>query len=188
MKRACLFALLALGALVLLTAQTGGLPEPWGTFVGQNLSRPVNFLFQAGAIGFLLLGPLAPRETRSLRLGWAVGAAAINFGVVELLKRLVFWPRPVDVGHTVQTAVRGSGFPSGHTVPAFLVAVLVGELEPRLRLPALGMAVLIGYSRVEVTAHFASQVWLSAIIGVGLGLGWCAVRRRLLQEKPQGSA
>lgn len=182
MKRSCLVALLVLGAIVFLTARTGGLPEPWGTFVGQHLSRQGNFLFQALAIGFLVFGPLAPRETRPFRLGWASGAAAINFGVVELIKRIVFWPRPVDVGKTVALASRGSGFPSGHTVPAFLVAVLVSELEPRMRLPALTMAVLIGYSRVEVTAHFASQVWLSALIGMALGLGWCQVRRRFLNR------
>ncbi len=182
MKRAVFIALLVLGALVFWTSQTGGLPEPWGTRVGQTLSRPANFAFEALGAGFLLFGPLWAGETRPFRFGWTLGALALYALVVESLKRLVFWPRPIDVGQTALSASRGSGFPSGHTVPAFLVAVLVGELEPRLRVPALGMAVLIGYSRVEVTAHFASQVWLSALIGVGLGLGWREVRRKLLKS------
>jgi membrane-associated phospholipid phosphatase len=173
-------ALLVLGALVFWTSRTGGLPEPWGTIVGQNLSHGGNFAFEVLAVGFLLFGPLSQCETRRFRFSWTLGAGALYALVVESLKRLVFWPRPIDVGQSALSASHGSGFPSGHTVPAFLVAVLVGELEPKLRVPALGMAVLIGYSRVEVTAHFASQVWLSALIGVGLGLGWCQVRRRLL--------
>ena len=182
MKRLFEFALalLLLGALVFWTAQSGGLPEPWGTRVGQGLSRPANLVFEALCIGFALFGPLAPRETRRFRLSWTLGAGASYALVVESLKRLVFWPRPIDVGALVPT--RGSGFPSGHTVPAFLVAVLVGELEPRLRVPALLGAILIGYSRVEVTAHFASQVWLSAVIGVGLGALWCQIRWRWLKR------
>lgn len=179
-------ALLVLGALVFWTAQTGGLPEPWGTRVGQGLSRPVNFAFEALCVGFLMFGSLAPRETRRFRLSWVLGAGASYALVVESLKRAVFWPRPIDVGHSASGASRGSGFPSGHTVPAFLVAVLVGELEPRLRVPALGTAVLIGYSRVEVTAHSALQVWLSALIGVALGALWRQVRRRHLQQTKTG--
>lgn len=182
MKRRFEFAcaLLVLGALVFWTARTGGLPEPWGTRVGQSLSRPANLVFETLCAGFALLGPLAPRETRRFRLSWTLGAGASYALVVESLKRLVFWPRPVDVGALVPS--RGSGFPSGHTVPAFLVAVLVGELDPRLRFPALLGAILIGYSRVEVTAHFASQVWLSALIGTCLGALWCQVRRRWLKR------
>lgn len=175
-----LLALVALGTLVWWTARTGGLREPWGTRVGQGLSRPFNLVFEALCVSFLLFNPLAPRETRPFRLVWALGALALYALVVESLKRLVFWPRPNDVGALVPS--RGSGFPSGHTVPAFLVAVLVGELEPKLRVPALCGAILIGYSRVEVTAHFASQVWLSALIGVALGWVWCQVRRRWMQR------
>ena len=180
MKRAVFVALLVLGALVSWTSLSGGLPEPLGTRIGQNLSRPANFAFEALCAGFLLFGPLAKGETRPLRLSWTLGAVALYALVVESLKRLIFWPRPIDVGALVPS--RGSGFPSGHTVPAFLVAVSVGELEPRLRVPALGMAVLVAYSRVEVTAHFASQVWLSALIGVALGFLWHEVRRRLLER------
>lgn len=180
MKRASFIALVVLGALVFWTSRSGGLPEPWGTFVGQTLSRPANFAFELLGAAFLLCGPLRKGETRPLRLSWVAGAVALNFGVVEIFKWLVFWPRPIDVGRAVGAATRGSGFPSGHTVPAFLVAVLVGELQPKLRVPAFAMAILIGYSRVEVTAHFASQVWLSALMGVALGLVCCVIRRRVL--------
>ena len=171
-------SLAILGALVCWVSQSGGLPEPWGTRVGQNLSHAGHFLFLLFSGVFLIFGPLRPNETRLFRVAWIAGAVALNFAVVETLKRFVFWPRPIDVGQTAQTASRGSGFPSGHTVPAFLIATLIGFIEPRLQIPALVMAILIGYSRVEVTAHFAIQVWLSAIIGLALGELWTRVGNR----------
>ncbi|BCM91285.1 hypothetical protein IAD21_03151 [Abditibacteriota bacterium] len=180
MKRllVCIGALILLGAIVAWVSQTGGLPEPWGTRIGQNLSRAGHFLFLFLSITYLVFGPLRDGESRLFRVLWTAGAVALNFAVVETLKHIVFWPRPVDVGHTAATASRGSGFPSGHTVPDFLIAVLVGHINPRLQIPALIMASLVGYSRVEVTAHFASQVWLSALIGALLGLLWTALHAR----------
>lgn len=181
MKRLFLsfLALAVLGALVCWVSQSGGLPEPWGTRIGQNLSRGGHFLFLLSSGLFLIFGPLRLNETRAFRVAWTAGAVLLDFAVVETLKHLLFWPRPVDVGKIAGTASRGSGFPSGHTVPAFLIAVLVGYIEPRLQIPALVMAILIGYSRVEVTAHFASQVWLSALIGLALGVLWTRVHPRL---------
>jgi len=180
-RRSLPVALFVLGALVFWTARTGGLPEPWGNRVGQFLSRHFNLVFEVASVSFLLASALEKRETRRFRLGWSLGAAASYLVAVEGTKRLFFWPRPEDVGRTILTAHRDAGFPSGHTVPAFLVAVLVGELDPRWRWPAMLGAVLIAYSRVEVTAHSALQVWLSALIGLALGAFWVAVRRRSLR-------
>jgi len=185
MKRSFPISLALLGALVFWVSQTGGLPEPWGGRIGQWLSRPWNFVFEFTCVGLLLFGPLAYKETRRFRVLWALGAGASYAIAVEGTKRLVFWPRPEDVGRTVLTAHRGAGFPSGHTVPAFLAAALVGELYPETRWPALVGAILIGYSRVEVTAHFASQVWLSAVIGLALGFVWVKVRRRYVNESSE---
>lgn len=181
MKRLLPFvlALAVLGALVLWVSQTGGLPEPFGARVGQFLSRVVNFVFLLSCGAFLLFGPLRPKENRAFRVAWTAGAVALHFAVVGTIKHFVFWPRPIDVGHTAENAVRGSGFPSGHTLPAFLFASLVGFIEPRLQIPALTTAILIGYSRVEVLAHFAIQVWLSALMGLALGALWS----RLLPRK-----
>ena len=180
MKRTVPFAiaLAVLGALVLWVSQTGGLPEPLGASVGQFLSRVVNFVFLLGCGAFLLFGPLRARESRAFRVAWTAGAVLLHFAVVGIIKHFVFWPRPIDAGHTAENAVRGSGFPSGHTLPAFLFASLVGFIEPRLRIPALATAILIGYSRVEVLAHFAIQVWVSALMGLALGALWSRVLPR----------
>jgi membrane-associated phospholipid phosphatase len=178
----CAASLGALAVVLFLVSQTGGLPEPWGSLIGQHLSRTFHFLFLLLSILFLLLSTLRSGESRIGRVLWTAGAVALNFAVVETLKHIVFWPRPVDVGQNAATASRGSGFPSGHTVPDFLVAVLVGYLEPRLQVPALVAASLVGYSRAEVTAHFPIQVWISALIGIALGLLWTRLFRLFLRH------
>lgn len=97
---------------------------------------------------------------RLLMLGGALLGCAI---VVQGLKALIWLPRPDDTLHG--THLRGSGFPSGHTVWAFVVACLVADTIPRFRVAAFAMAILIGYARVEVTAHFAYQVAVSGLMG-----------------------
>lgn len=190
MKRLVVYALalVVLGALVGWVSVSGGLPEPTGAVVGQFISRKVHFAFLFLSLVALALGPLHAGEGRLMRVLWTAGAVAIHFVVVQLGKKLYFWPRPIDVGHTVDDAVRGSGFPSGHTVPVFIVAVMVGTLYPRFQIPALLTAILIGYSRAEVLAHFPIQVWLSALIGIALGVFWTTVREAVLKQRPASNS
>lgn len=185
MKRLLIYsaALAILGAVLCAVSQTGGLPEPYGSLIGQTLSHSIDVIYLTLCGVFLVFGPLRHKESRPVRLAWVAGSVALNFAVVQLLKKLVFWARPVDVGEIASTASRGSGFPSGHTVPAFLIAVLVGYIEPRLQIPALVVAGLIGYSRAEVTAHFPIQVWLSALIGILLGVVCTTIYDRITKQR-----
>ena len=110
-----------------------------------------------------------------------IGGALVGYlVVVEGLKALLWLPRPDD--YLNGTHLRGSGFPSGHTVPAFAVACLVADTFPRFRMVAFGMAIAIGYSRVEVTAHFAYQVAASGIFGAALGIAMTTWRAREISK------
>ena len=170
-----LVAVAVLCVLVAAVSRSGGLPEPWGTRIGQNISRGGHFLFLLASLSALLFGPLLPGESRVTRLLMIGGALLGYLLVVEGLKAIVWLPRPDD--YLRGTHGRGSGFPSGHTVPAFVVACLVADTYPRFRWAAFAMAVLIGYSRVEVVAHFAYQVAASGTFGAAIGIavtGWRA--------------
>ena len=162
-------------------SQTGGLPEPWGTRIGQNLARAGHFLFLMISLAALLFGPLQKGETRAVRGLSLLGALLGYLIVVEGLKAVIWLPRPGD--YAAGTHARGSGFPSGHTVPAFVVACLVAQIYPRWAMPAFAMAIAIGYSRVEVTAHFAYQVVASAIFGNLVGIAVTSWRARKISEK-----
>ena len=171
-----LWAVAVLCVLVAIVSLSGGLPEPWGTRVGQNISRAGHFTFLLVSLVALVFGPLLPGESRVTRLLMIGGALVGYLVVVEGLKALIWLPRPDD--YLRGTHGRGSGFPSGHTVPAFAVACLVADTFPRFRAPAFAMAVLIGYSRVEVTAHFAYQVAASGAMGAAIGIAMTTGRAR----------
>ena len=65
--------------------------------------------------------------------------------------------------------IRGVGsFPSGHTIAAFAVATVYADRYPNPRWHrwlAYGLAGLVGFSRVSLHAHYASDVFAGATLG-----------------------
>lgn len=68
--------------------------------------------------------------------------------------------------------LRGRGaFPSGHTMAAFSVATVVSRRYPKHRwLPyvAYGLAGVVGFSRVTLSSHFPSDVFMGAAMGYSI--------------------
>jgi membrane-associated phospholipid phosphatase len=68
--------------------------------------------------------------------------------------------------------LRGNGsFPSGHTIAAFSVATIVARRYGNHRwVPyvAYGMAALVGFSRLSLSAHFASDVFMGGALGYSI--------------------
>jgi membrane-associated phospholipid phosphatase len=69
--------------------------------------------------------------------------------------------------------LRGNGsFPSGHTITAFSVATIVarryGKQHRWVPFAAYGMASLVGLSRVSLSAHFVSDVFMGAALGYSI--------------------
>lgn len=64
-------------------------------------------------------------------------------------------------------------FPSGHSIRIFSAMTAIGFVVPKLRLPALSLAVLVGVSRVLALKHYPSDVIFGAVIGITAALwGW----------------
>jgi membrane-associated phospholipid phosphatase len=65
--------------------------------------------------------------------------------------------------------IRGNGsFPSGHTIAAFSVATVVARRYGNHRwVPCVsyGLASLVGFSRLTLSSHFASDVFMGAALG-----------------------
>lgn len=75
-----------------------------------------------------------------------------------------------------------ASFPSGHATTAFATALILSFWYPKNTVLFLGLAVLVGLSRVVLGAHFPSDVMLGAVLGSGVALAAHAyvpaIRRR----------
>jgi membrane-associated phospholipid phosphatase len=69
--------------------------------------------------------------------------------------------------------LRGNGsFPSGHTIAALSVATVIARRYGNHRwvpYAAYGMAALVGFSRLSLSAHFLSDVFVGGALGYSIG-------------------
>lgn len=77
----------------------------------------------------------------------------------------------LETGNQFQPFSGNHSFPSGHTTQAFAVASVVAEHYPNpwARGVSYGLASLVGLSRVQDDAHYASDVAAGAAIGFFIG-------------------
>ncbi|GAB3506048.1 hypothetical protein GCM10027442_09870 [Emticicia fontis] len=123
----------------------------------------------------------------------------ITKGIISIaLKNLFNLPRPMEVyehsGRAIHV-IQGldihhwQSFPSGHTFTGFAFAcfyMLVAK-NKTLGFLWLGLAMLIGYSRVYLFQHFPRDVFVGSILGVAVVLAIVLIvartSRSLLEEK-----
>ena len=77
-----------------------------------------------------------------------------------------------------------SSFPSGHAAAGFAFAAGASQEVPALAAPLLGLAGLVGYSRIRSAAHHRSDV----AVGAALGGGAALLTRRLWPVAPHEPA
>jgi undecaprenyl-diphosphatase len=106
-----------------------------------------------------------------LAIAASIGLASLITGI---LKELVDRLRPplgmTDVSALVSLPSSAS-FPSGHAATSFAAAAALSVLVPRLRVPALILAALVGISRVYLGVHFWVDVLAGAVLGTAVGAG-----------------
>lgn len=124
------------------------------------------------ALGFMLLAYGGPRRFSAVA---AAGAAAIlGILVFKALKRLSQRPRPCQIEPHCWSKILPPdrfSFPSGHTMTAFSVAVVISFFYPSLEGMLFFMAVSIAISRIVLGMHFLSDVLAGVVLGVALGCG-----------------
>jgi undecaprenyl-diphosphatase len=101
-------------------------------------------------------------------------AAVVGVGVFKLLKTLSQRPRPCQIEPHCWSKVLPPdrfSFPSGHTMTAFSIALVVSYFYHGMELPVFFFACSIAISRIVLGMHFLSDVLAGAILGVGLGCG-----------------
>lgn len=93
--------------------------------------------------------------------------------IVKLLKVLIGRARPIFFEALGQTGFYPlnwdwafNSMPSGHTAVSFAGLVMIGMLAPKYKVLTWTMAIVIGFSRVAVGAHWPSDVIFGAFIGM----------------------
>jgi membrane-associated phospholipid phosphatase len=164
-------------------AFTGEAPDgPRRTEAVDRAARVVSILSDYGLVVALLeaLSVLRRRRTvRSALVRLAVVGSTV-FGVNVVLKRLVQRPRPEKASEPAGLVrpPTSASFPSGHTLAATAAAVALPESGRGIAL-SLGGAGLVGWSRLRLGSHHASDVAGGFAIGVCLGMACRAALRRL---------
>jgi membrane-associated phospholipid phosphatase len=98
------------------------------------------------------------RETGRLLTSTFISTGVIVWGMKEIIGR----KRPLD-------DASNPAFPSGHTAYAFAGATLLGNRYPKLRIPLYIGAGLVGFTRIYLGRHYASDVIAGAAVGTLTG-------------------
>jgi undecaprenyl-diphosphatase len=105
----------------------------------------------------------------------AAGSAAISSVIVfKALKRLSHRPRPCQIEPHCWSKILPPdrfSFPSGHTMTAVSIALVLSYFYPALQLPLYFLAGSIALSRIVLGMHFLSDVLAGTVFGLGLGCG-----------------
>ncbi len=97
--------------------------------------------------------------------------------IAGVLKNVFLRARPAEGGAFFVDG--GSSFPSGHAVHFWALFFALAIAFPRLRIPALVLALFVSAARVGVNDHYASDVVASAAIAalVSYAFAWLALPR-----------
>jgi len=123
---------------------------------------------------------LIRKDVKMQRTALLAGEAAIDAEIlVTVLKETVGRVRPASISPRgnfsdswFENGTRGGSFPSGHTIVAFSIATVIARRYGNHRwvpYAAYGVASLVGFSRLSLSAHFASDVFIGGVFGYSIG-------------------
>lgn len=105
---------------------------------------------------------------------WWADIMLCTYAIVPLLQFVIPSPRPPGSPIEELFGLPIGGWPSGHQVSLFALSWALMAARSRLAWGAFALAVLIGWARLESSAHYPFQVWSGGVLG--LALGWWTSR------------
>lgn len=131
-----------------------------------TIMLPITYCGDGTVLAIVALGLWRLRGWRKFL--WLVLILASAGILVQMIKYFFSSPRPSAVFpdiHILGPVLRARSFPSGHTASTFGLISFLSREFPQLGTFLWVMAILIGFSRVYVGAHFPADV----LFGAGLG-------------------
>jgi len=129
----------------------------------------------SGVLGLLLCVLLYFIHSRRLAIEMLLGILTLWL-IVELVKAIVERSRPflaLEGTRVIGWRERGLSFPSGHTAQAFFMATILNQYflfsGPIVGL-LYGIALIVGFTRIYVGAHYPRDVIGGAILGTVWGI------------------
>jgi undecaprenyl-diphosphatase len=123
-------------------------------------------------LGIMLL--LFGGASRYAAVATAGSAALVGILVFKALKHLSHRPRPCQLEPHCWSKILPPdrfSFPSGHTMTAFSIALVVSYFYPSLEGALFFLALSIAVSRIALGMHFLSDVLAGVVLGIALGCG-----------------
>lgn len=167
--------------------------------LGRNveMDKPLDFLSNSTdylAVGFptvmLAAGYLGDNSALK-REGYNMAlTTAATYGVGFVLKKAVDKERPYITYPYIKNykEFSGSSFPSGSTALAFSTATSLSLSYPKwyVVLPSTLYACTVGYSRLHLGAHYPSDVFAGAALGIGTAVASRKLNQWIRNESRKG--
>lgn len=106
-----------------------------------------------------------------LQILYLILAGSVGTLIYKFLKHKTTRPRPYQVHQVIVLGERPLdhfSFPSGHTLHAVMVTIVLGYIQPVLLILMLPFMILIALSRMVLGLHYPSDVIVGAIIGASV--------------------
>ena len=110
-------------------------------------------------------------HTYSLQIIYLLLGGSVGTAIYKFLKHKTTRPRPYQVHQVIVLGERPLdhfSFPSGHTLHAVMVTIVLGYIQPVLLAAMLPFMVLVALSRMVLGLHYPSDVIVGALIGAAV--------------------
>lgn len=121
-----------------------------------------------------VLGPTFTPRDKPATFAWLARAAQEAKAIGDRAKDRFARPRPYDADERLAAGREKGGkvsfaYPSGHATRAMAWATLLAEVYPEHRSALMERAALVGYDRIVLGLHYASDVAAGNALGVAIG-------------------
>lgn len=115
-----------------------------------------------------LVGLWLTRQPQLQRGAFLTGASTLlALSIAQIINAIVLRPRPYAYAiHLLVDRTTDTSFPSDHTTIAFAIAALVWQFNRKWATAILSLALLQGFARVYVGAHYPGDVLGGAVLGI----------------------